>query len=109
MAGLKQQLGAEREASLQLQQRLQQQLQGEAALERQRHELALVTHRSATEAAERRAAAAEAEAEDTKRQLAEAARVRSELEAILKRMARPSSGVATAAPHARVQNQGCAA
>lgn len=94
VAELKHMLAGEKSANLQLQQRVAALTtqHGEHALAEQRHALELATQTAGCEAAQRRADAAEAQAAEAMRQLEEAARVRSDLELILKRLVKTPHG-----------------
>jgi hypothetical protein len=94
VAELQHMLASEKSANLQLQQRVAALTtqHGEHVLAEQRHALELATQTAGCEAAQRRAEAAEAQAAEAMRQLEEAARVRSDLELILKRLVKTPHG-----------------
>ena len=88
---LQQQLAGQREANSQLQHRLTVLMaqHGEHALAEQRHALELASAMAAADGWQAKAMAAREEAEERRRELEDAGRVRAHLELILKRLVKP--------------------
>lgn len=105
VAQLQQQLAGQKEAYAQLQHRVAVLMaqHGEHALAEQRHALELASAKAAADGWQARAAAAEEEAGEARRQLEDAGRVRAHLELILKRLVKPQRGASREEREAMVE------